>query len=242
MKIDFRALRATGAALLLGVSAVASSGCSNDEVAPPPARYAPITVFNAVTDIIGTTTSFKIGESMIATSVTYGNPITAPQALVGTATTVKALSQAGTELGSANVNIDTNRSVWVIVAGTALDQKSAVFGVSHAEPSVPNGSALIRAIHASSNAPKIDVRQENSLGSTIATGISYKGSGDFTSVNTGISKISITKSEGDKAELLNLAINPPLQAGRIYNLIIYGSTDANAADVAKLTAKIVEEP
>jgi hypothetical protein len=241
MSIDFRALRTLGAALLLGVSGFTAAGCGDDPVPAPPPRYAPITVFNAVSDV-NAPVQFKVGETVVASSVTYGTPIVASQALVGSATQIKVLASTGTELGSTNANIDTNRSVWVIVAGEALSQNTSVFAVSHSEPTVPNGSALIRAIHASHNAPKIDVRQENALGSQIATGITYKGSGEFTSVSPGVSKLSITKNEGDKAQILEVALNPPLQAGRIYNLVIYGSADPNAVGDSRLTAKVLEEP
>lgn len=241
MKVDFRGLRAFGAALLMGV-VTGATGCGDDPAPAPPApRYAPITVFNALTDIGNANVQFKIGETILTQSATYGVPVVVPSALVGTSTEVKSLASAGAALGSSNVHIDTNRSIWVIVSGEALSQKSAVFGVSDVEPTVPAGAILIRAIHASNNAPKLDVRQDNALGPKLASGIDYKGHGDFTSISAAATKISITRVDTG-VEILEHLITTPLVAGKIYNLVIYGSADAGAAPESKLTSKLLMEP
>lgn len=241
MKIDFRALRMTAAALLCGVVGMTSAGCSDDPAPAPPPRYAPITVLHAITDISGTPVQFAIGSTVIAPSVSYGNLAVAPTALVGGGTEVKAQTLDGTTLGTANVNIDTNRSVWVVVAGTALNQKASVFGASHLEPTVPAGRAVLRVIHASANAPKIDVHETDALGSEIASDLEFKGAGDFKSISPTVATLSVTRA-ADNTELLPITIDPPLVAGKIYNLVIYGSTEPTAADPVKLTAKILEEP
>src|SRR5512133_3734342 len=78
-------LRSSILALALAAS-MAVTSCSEDTAAPPPPRYAPITVFNGVVDLIGNEISFKIGETTVAANITYGVPTSAPQALVGTST------------------------------------------------------------------------------------------------------------------------------------------------------------
>lgn len=242
MKFDFRALRAFGAALLLGSVAVGASGCSDDPVPPPPLRYAPITVFNAIVDVGNSPIAFKNGSTALTANALYGTPVVAGSALVGSETTVEAFAAGGSSLGSSKVNIDTNRSVWVIAAGEAIGTgKSFVFGVSHDEPHPPSGKVLVRVIHASYNAPAIDVHLDDSLGTALASNISFKGSGSFVSIPLATTKISITKT-GNSNELLLFDIGTPLVADKVYNLVIYGSTDVNAAADRKLAAKMLVEP
>ncbi|MBC8145237.1 MAG: DUF4397 domain-containing protein [bacterium] len=243
MSIDLRSLRAFGAAILLGVTIIGATGCGDDPApAPPPARYAPITVFNAVTDIGNSAISFKIGSTLLTANALFGTPVVAGNALVGTGTEVEAFAGGGSSLGKSTVGIDTNKSVWIIAAGAAIGAgNSAVFGVSNDEPTPPPGKVLVRVIHASNNAPELDARLDDAFGTQLATGLVFKESGAFVSIPLATTKISFTNT-GVNTELLLFSIDTPLVADKVYNLVIFGSTDVNAAADRKLQAKMLLEP
>ena len=216
--------------------------CGDDPVTPPPVTYAPITVFHGAPD--ATLIDFKAGGSTIADNVTYPNTMTA-QAPTGGGTRVSVHSDAGTELGNATVQVDSTRSVWVVYSGLALanPRTDNVFGVSVPKPAVPAGKAAIRAIHASSNAPKVDVRLGDALGAKIATALEYKKAGDFTSLDTTIRTISITRAEGSGAgaELMSVTL-PAVSVGKSYTVLIHGSTLADSNSAARVMVKVIPEP
>jgi hypothetical protein len=241
MIFDFRALRAFGAALLVGVAATAA-GCSDDPAPAPPPRYAPITVFNAITDVPAAL-QFKIGETVLTSNSTYGNPTTVTQALVGDQTEVKVLTNTGTQLSSARVAIDTGRSVWVIAAGEALAGKTpSIFGVSHVEPTAPAGRALVRIIHAGYDLGKVDVHESDAFGATIATNLDYKGASNFSSISPAVTNLSVTAT-GSTTEKLSIPVSPRLDSGRVYNVIIYGTANQDAQPASiRVQGKIVPEP
>ena len=241
MKLDFRALRALGAALLVGGLALGTTGCSDDPApAPPPPRYAPITAFNGISDL--QTIQFKIGDKIVVSNSAYGNPTTIDSALVGTATQVKVLTVNGQELSTATVAIDTGRSVWVIAAGSAVTpNKPDIFGVSHQELAPSQTRATIRIIHASSDLGKIDVHETESTGLLFANDLDYKGSSEFFSVPTTVQTLSVTGSD-NTTEKLTINVAPALEAGKVYNVIIYGTTNPDAQTALKVQGKIVPEP
>lgn len=241
MKLDFHALRSVGAALLLGALSVGSTGCGDDPApAPPPPTYAPITGFNGITD--QQVIQFKIGDAIVAGNSAYGNPTTIPQALVGSQTEVKVLTNDGIQLASAKVAIDSNRSVWVLAAGRSVAGSTpSIWGVSHEEPTAPAGRALVRMIHASVDAGKVDVHESDAFGANVATNLEYKGSSNFTSVSPAVNALSVTTA-GTNTEILSIPVNPKLDSGKVYNIVLYGTTNPDAVESLKLTAKIVPEP
>jgi hypothetical protein len=241
MKLDFRSLRSIGAALLVGALSLCSAGCGDDPApAPPPPRYAPITVFNGITDV--QSIQFKIGETILAGNAAFGNPVTVTQALVGSQTEVKVLTTTGTQLSSAKVAIDTGRSVWVIAAGEAIAGKTpSIFGISSQELPPSATRATIRIINASADLGKIDVHETEATGLLFANDLDYKGASDFFSVPTTVDKLSVTGSD-NTTEKLSINVAPPLEAGKVYNVIIYGTTNVDAQTALKVQGKIVPEP
>lgn len=240
MNVDFRVLRALAAALLIGVAATAS-GCSEETVAPPPDAYAPISVFHGIVDA-DAPIQLQIRDRILANGVAYGTVKTVDSALVGTNTEVKVLTTDGTELSKQGVAIAQNRSVWVIAAGRALaGSKPDIFAVSSEEPTPPAGRALVRIINASHDLGKVDVHESDAFGAMAASNLDYKGASAFTSFSPNVTQLSVTAA-GTNDEKLAIHIAPALQAGKLYNIVIYGTTNPSATEPKRLKANVVIEP
>jgi hypothetical protein len=230
--------------LLLGAAVIALgfSACSDDEpTSPINPGTSTITVFHANYDYTSSV-NFKVGTTAVASSVSYGSAVQGPATNGNTNVVIQALG--GTPLANTTVQIDSTRSVWVILAGEG--QTSEAIGITGPKPSMPTaGSANLRVIHASKNGPPMDVRIGAPNGSTLATDVVYKDAEPlaFAAVPIATTTNLYLMKKGLATMADTIAVVPvTLEDMKTYSLIVYGSSNAGADPSVKLTTRLVAEP
>lgn len=233
--MSFDLFRNFGRKVLPFVAVAASltlGACGDDEPTPAPApRFAPVTMFNGSTDFV---LNFRGSNNLAVDGLTYGQT-KAGQALVSTTTTVNVERQSGQTVGSATINVDTNRLNWVAAAST-VDE---VIGLSTPRVlPVSPGQAQVRLFNISGNAPAVDLRQNTQGGPILAPNISYKIASSFTDVDTSVTRLWVVKAGGTDT-LTSVDATGMFKAGKLYTVVLYGSTLTNAT--LPIQAKIVAE-
>jgi hypothetical protein len=227
-------------ALALGMSA-----CNDDPAGPDPnaGRKASVTLMNVNTDVASV--NFADGTELISTAQPYGDTKVV-QVQVGTRT-IAVKTTGGSALSSVGVQVDTNRPTWVISAGTLA--APAAIGIDAAKnnaaiaAALSNGDALVRFVNASHNAGNASLKQGTAFGTVIGNNIAYKGVSDFSLIDTSEKALVLIKGAGTSNDTLAVApVAAQLAAGKMYTVVLYGSSDATAAPAQRLMAKIVSEP
>ena len=218
--------------LLAVAGSLTLGACGDDEPTPTPTpRFAPVTMFNGSTDFV---LNFRGSNNLAVDALPYGTA-KAGQALVSTTTEVNVERAGGQKIGSATLNVDTNRLNWVAAASN-VDE---VIGISvpRVLPVTP-GVAQVRLFNISGNSTAVDLRQNTQGGPILAPNISYKIASSFTDVDTTVTKLWIIKAGGTDT-VTSVDATGMFKAGKLYTVVLFGSTIPQAT--LPVQAKIVAE-
>ena len=94
----------------------------------------------------------------------------------------------------------------------------------------------LRAIHASSDAPNVDVYVN---GSKVASDVAYQSQTAFLTISSGATPIQINPA-GSTSSVIN--VTPTLMASQQYTAIAVGDASATAPAAQALTAVLVDDP
>lgn len=97
----------------------------------------------------------------------------------------------------AEIEVQANTSYTALATGMLDDIQATVMADSDA--SVPNAKAHVRLVHASPDAPSVDVRVTD--GPTIVSGIGFRSSSDYEEVDAGSYDLEVVPSGSDDVAL-----------------------------------------
>ncbi|GEM_PF-156337 len=146
--------------------------------------------------------------------------------------TVTSTGTSSPALFDLNLDVAANDD-YTIVAVDVLSQIEAIYTIDDLTPSV--SGAKVRLIHASPDAPAVDIKLNSGSGTTVFSNSTFKSISDYTEIVPGTYTFVVTPSgSSDELRIFNAMT---LEAGKIYTVLITGTFDNT--DLFPLTAKIL---
>jgi hypothetical protein len=208
--------------------------CSDSTTEPTPTGSSMISVMHAnpayTSDVIP-----KRESTTLASALSYGG--SASVSVPNGNSTITFAATDGTELASAQAQLDSSHSAWVIFSGDANERTG--FAVVSKKISISSGNAAVRVIQASKTAPPVKIRINDINGLALTNGsIPYKSGSDFVNVPVATTTDLIVVNNNTSDSLM--AVPLTLQAGSQYTVVIYGS--ASVTGQYGLTSKVFVDP
>lgn len=221
------------AAVLLGIGL---GSCGDDEpVAPKPVGFSAVTMMHADPSEPGTV-EFR-GDTAALAALGYG---TTGQAVVPNTSAGVAIRRAdGSQLASARMQPDSSVSVWVILSGTSQQHDAYQIRTSKIVPAA--GKVGLRVVHASSGAPDLRVRLNTSVGTAITpVALGYRSATTYVDLPVASTGNLVVVADSTTT-LMTIPVAGQLEAGSLYTVVLYGSTDSAADPSVRLTYRMVKE-
>ncbi|MGQ9675428.1 MAG: DUF4397 domain-containing protein [Chloroflexota bacterium] len=119
----------------------------------------------------------------------------------------------------ADVDLTAGTDYTIVAVGRLADIEPLVLTDDNSAP--PAGQAKVRFVHASPNAPAVDIAEAS--GRVIFSGISFKGVGDYTNLPAGTYDVEARLARTDTVALAipNVTVN----AGTVYTVFAVGLVD-----------------
>jgi len=223
------------------VAAGAFSACGDDPAGPPaPTGSSKITVMHANTEITGDVLFKRDTTTLSGNQIAYG--ATANATVPNGSSTIAVRALSGSQLSSAGVSLDSSSSTWVVFSGTIA--KPEAFAIKTPKVTASGTNAAVRIIHASENAGEVSIKLNDLNGLSFTQNkLSYKNGTNYVTLPVATTtSLVVVKGEGASATpLLTIGTTGVFTAGKSYTVVIYGSTDPNAATSVKLRASIIED-
>lgn len=213
---------------------LAVGGCSDTTTEPTPTGTSLISVMHAnpayTSDVIP-----KRESTTLVSTLSYGSAatVTVPNGN----STVKFAATDGTELASAQAQLDSTHSAWVIFSGDANERTG--FSVVTKKISIATDNAAVRIIHASKTAPPVKVKINDINGLALTNGsVPYKSGTDFVNVPVATTTQLIIVNNNTSDSLMTVPLT--LQSGSQYTVVLYGS--ASVTGQYGLTSRVAVDP
>jgi hypothetical protein len=117
----------------------------------------------------------------------------------------------------------TSETEYTVVATDELSKITPIFDIDQRSPN--SSKAKIRFIHASPDAPAVDIKVEDGNGPAIFSNTSFQEIEDYIEVDAGTYNLAVTAA-GSTQEVMILG-NVPLQNGVVYTVMAKGTLDGN---------------
>lgn len=143
---------------------------------------------------------------------------------------------ASNTLLQTTASLEDGRLYSVFVTGTADDLEA--FVTEDEIPEADAGSTLVRVVHASPDAPAVDLTTTDAEDDEpVFSNIAYRNASDFVEIPAGNTSFDITTAGGD--EVVAEVANVNLLSGRVYTLLIRGYDNPPAGNTNALSVQIV---
>jgi hypothetical protein len=218
-------------------------GCSDDPVTPPPdpnlGKLAPITLFHAHNDLSDVSVVVRSQDTIRVSNLAYGKD-TSIKVQIGTNSKLSFSNLSGSTTKAIEAVVFDSLSTWLVFSGSSNNYDAFTVSTQRITSLLAAGEAGVRVINAAQNlANKITVKQNSVTGVAIAADIDEKASSSFVSVPAAsITKFVVT--DNASKEIVSLTPQVPLEAGKLYTVIVYGS--GATSSLLPVTGKIVMEP
>jgi hypothetical protein len=134
--------------------------------------------------------------------------------------TVTVMAHGGTDaVIEAEIEVEANTAYTALATGMLDDVQATVMADS--DGAVPSGTAHARIVHASPDAPAVDVRVKD--GPTIASGVGFRSSSDYQEVDAGSYDLEVVPSGSDDVALSLPGVE--LEGGTALTAIAIGRVD-----------------
>ncbi len=194
-------------------------GCEEDEPSAPGAEMTQIRVIHTSYDAPNVDVQVD-GENAI-TDLAYGQSSGYTSIEAGTrSVTVTPAGSTSPQVIAENLPLDEGE-VYSVFAMDSLDAISAVF--TSEDKSAASGQAKIRFVHASPDAPAVDIRTGSASGAAVFSSAAFKDISDYTTVDPNDYMFVVTPA-GTEEEVI--AFDPVgLEAGQVYTVVAHGTLD-----------------
>ncbi len=136
---------------------------------------------------------------------------------------VPAGQPASAAVIDANLNLAAGQDYTVAAVGQVANIRAQVYNDNNAAPAA--GQAKVRVIHASPNAPAVDVAVRG--GAVVVPNLAFPNASDYLAVPAGTYNLDV-RAAGTQTVALGLD-NVQLQAGQVYTVIARGLLGGNPA-------------
>lgn len=193
------------------------AACSDDDntTAPTPTAKANVMVVHASPDAPGV--DLLVDNKVTVTDLTFPNNTGYLEVNAGTRNVKVNVTGTSTTVIEANLNLVENKSYSVFAVNQVRSIEPLVFEDNLSSPA--SGKAHVRFIHLSPNAPAVNITLTD--GKIVFGNVSFKGSVDFTPLDSGTYNLQVRDAETNSNVVLELP-NITLQAGKIYTVFAKG--------------------
>ncbi|HOR00192.1 MAG TPA: DUF4397 domain-containing protein [Anaerolineae bacterium] len=165
-------------------------------------------------------TPTKAATTTATMTATARATMTATAAMTGTAATQAAPSGGGggAVVGGAipgSTTVVAGQAYSLVIVGTPANVQTLTLTDNLSAP--PSGQAKVRFVHASPDAPAVDVKVAG--GATLFSNIAFKSASDYATVAAGTATLQVTQA-GSNNVVLTLPVN--LNAGTVYTIYAVG--------------------
>ncbi len=209
--------------LILGMMLMFALGCSDDDeaVLTPNTSQTMVRVIHASYD--APSVDIRVDGNLAITDLAYGQ--SSGYAQLNTGTRNITVTPAGSSSPVViNADLDLEGTVnYTVYAVNVLGSIEAI--VSRDTPTANQTKALIRFIHASPDAPAVDIKLNGGSGAAVFEGSSFKDISGYVPVDAGSYVFAVTPA-GSTDEVVVFE-DVPVQNGSIYTVLAKGTLNPN---------------
>ena len=208
-------------AAVLALSFIFLMGCDDDNSINPAPATTSIRVIHASYD--APAVDVRVDGSVAITNLAYGE--SSGYAELNTGTRNIAVTPAGSSSSvviNADLNLDDSTE-YTVYAVNVLNSIEPIVSVD--DRAGRADKALIRFIHASPDAPAVDIKLNSGSGATVFSNTAFKDIEDYAAVDAGSYVFAVTPA-GSNSEVA--VFNPvDVQNGSLYTVIALGTLNTN---------------
>ncbi|MBD3275393.1 MAG: DUF4397 domain-containing protein [Candidatus Marinimicrobia bacterium] len=212
--------------IMLSVAALGllfMTGCEEDEPTAPGVNMAQVRVIHTSYD--APNVDVALDSDTVFTDLAYGESSGYSSVPIESGTRSLAVTPTGATspvVISADLTLEAT-NIYTVFAFDSLENITAA--VEQEDKSAVSGEAKIRFVHASPDAPAVDIRTGDSTGTAVFSDAAFKDIADYTTVSPGEYKFVVTPA-GAMTEVT--AFDPvELQAGQVYTVVAHGTLNEN---------------
>ncbi|MCO6473067.1 MAG: DUF4397 domain-containing protein [Melioribacteraceae bacterium] len=158
-----------------------------------------------------------VNDAQVISNLSYGESSGYAELEEGEKNIIVSAAGTTTPVISATVTIIANQELTIY----AVNNLTSIEAIISEDDRISSGSAKVRFIHAAPDAPAVDIKVNNGMGSTLFGNAEFKTIADYIEVPEGTYNLAVTPA-GSNAEVVILG-NAPLMSGRIYTVMAQGT-------------------
>jgi LPXTG-motif cell wall-anchored protein len=218
-------LLVVGTALTLATPVAAQSGDARVRVVHASPDAPAVDVFANGNEVLSDVSFFAASDYLTVPAGSYRFQVSA----AGTPADQAVIDASGVALAG-------GQDYTIVAVNTLANIEPLVLEDNNAAPAA--GKAHVRFVHASPDAPAVDIKVAN--GPTLFSNIEFKGVGTYTPVDAGTYNLQVTPA-GDSAVVLDLP-NITLEEGTVYTVYATGLLNGSPALGAEITTAAAAAP
>ncbi|MBL0176066.1 MAG: DUF4397 domain-containing protein [Ignavibacteria bacterium] len=207
--------------LTAGIISVGATGCSEDEAAPasPGTNTGQTSIRVVHTSHDAPAVDVWVNGTKAISNLAYGASSGYAAVTAGTVN-VKVVPAGATSpvVIEANLPIEQNKRYSVLAMNTLANITPVV-----ATDAEAGAKAKVRFIHASPDAPAVDIKLNNGTGAALFANTAFKGVREFIDVDGGTYTLAVTAAGSSKEVVILDKVT--LENGKMYTIVAHGTLD-----------------